>query len=301
MFSQVHVKCRFPVQLKGVTDTADAGDRLLRSSGRQRRIVLTMATALITGGTSGIGAAFARTLADRGNDIVLVARSRDRLEAMATELGMAGRTVEIIQADLGSRDDVARVLARLADDSRPIEILINNAGFGISTDLTDQDSTLHDQALEVMCRSVLVLSAAAARSMRRRGAGTIVNVSSTAGFLAMGSYSAIKAWVTTFTESLAVELKGTGVRVTALCPGWVRTELHERAGIPSSSIPNGMWLNSEDLVEACLRDVDKGKVISIPTLRYRLIIWMIRHSPRSAVRALSGAISEQRRRHPVAP
>ncbi|GAB3809003.1 SDR family NAD(P)-dependent oxidoreductase [Humibacter antri] len=232
---------------------------------------------------------------------MLVARSEERLEAMARELRAAGRSVEIIVADLGSRDDVARVAARLEDASRPIEILINNAGFGIPVELTDPDTSLHDYGLDVMCRAVLVLSAAAARAMRERHEGTIVNVSSTAGFLAMGSYSAIKAWVTAFTESLAVELKGTGVRVTALCPGWVRTEFHERAGIRSSSIPNGMWLDSEYLVEACLRDVDKGKVISIPTLRYRLLIWMVRHSPRSAVRAVSGSLSSRRRRHPAAP
>lgn len=258
-----------------------------------------MVTALVTGGTSGIGAAFARALAARGNDLVLVARSTDRLEAMAAEIRATGRSVETISADLAVRDDVARVAARLEDAARPIDTLVNNAGFGVRALLSDADVSAHDTAMEVMCRTVLVLSGAAARAMSTQGSGTIVNVSSTAGFLAMGSYSAIKAWVTAFTESLAVELKGTGVGVTALCPGWVHTEFHERAGIRSSSIPNGMWLDSEYLVKACLRDVDKGRVISIPTLRYRLLMWMVRHAPRRAVRAVSGALSS-RRRHPAA-
>lgn len=147
-----------------------------------------------------------------------------------------------------------------------------------------------------MCRAVLVLSGAAARGMLPRGRGAIVNVSSTAGFITMGNYSAIKAWVTSYSEGLSVELKGTGISVTALCPGWVRTEFHDRAGIRSSSIPNSMWLDAEPVVDACLRDVDRGKVISIPTVRYRVLIWLARHAPKSAIRAISGSISSSRRK-----
>jgi short-subunit dehydrogenase len=147
-----------------------------------------------------------------------------------------------------------------------------------------------------MCRAVLVLSGAAARGMLPRGSGKIVNVSSTAGFVTMGSYSALKAWVTSFTEGLSVELRGTGIGVTALCPGWVHTEFHERAGIKASSIPNFLWLDAEYLVTACLRDVDRGKVISIPSLRYRILIWLARHAPKSAIRAVSGSISSSRKK-----
>jgi short-subunit dehydrogenase len=258
-----------------------------------------MSVALVTGGTSGIGAAFARALAARGDDLVLVARSTDRLEEMATELRALGRSVEIITADLGDRSDVARVAARLEDPAHPIDLLVNNAGFGVHTKLTDPDVAAHDRAFEVMCRTVLVLSGAAARGMRERGSGNIVNVSSTAGYITMGSYSAIKAWVTSFSEGLAVELRGTGVGVTALCPGWVHTEFHQRAGIRASSIPNGLWIDAEPLVDACLRDVEKGKVISIPTVRYRVLMWFARHLPRSAVRAVSARISSSRR-DPVA-
>jgi len=260
---------------------------------------MAMGIALVTGGTSGIGAAFADSLAARGYDLVLVARGRERLERSAAKLRALGRSVEIIAADLADRGDVARVAARLEDGARPIDVLVNNAGFGVRALLTDPDTSAHDDGIEVMCRTVLVLSGAAARGMRANRGGRIINVSSTAGFLTMGSYSAIKAWVTSFSESLAVELKGTGVAVTALCPGWVRTEFHERAGIHASSIPNALWLDAEQVVKACLRDVDKGKVISIPTVRYRALMWMVRHAPRSAVRAVSSALSSSRRSQAV--
>lgn len=259
-----------------------------------------MGVALVTGGTSGIGAAFARQLAARGYDIVLVARSSAGLESMASELRALGRTVEILPADLSDRKAVAKVAARLEDPERPIDMLVNNAGFGVHAALTDPDVSAHDRGFEVMIRAVLVLSGAAARGMLPRGTGAIVNVSSTAGFITMGSYSAMKAWVTSFTEGLAVELKGSGITVTALCPGWVRTEFHDRAGIKKSSIPNTMWLDAEPLVRAALRDVDRGKVISIPTIRYRLLIWLARHAPKSAIRSFSGAISSDRRK-PVVP
>jgi short-subunit dehydrogenase len=259
-----------------------------------------MVVALVTGGTSGIGAAFARNLAARGYDLVLVARSVDGLESMATELRALGRSVELMPADLNDRTAVARVAARLEDPERPIDMLVNNAGFGVHSLLTNPDVSAHDRGFEVMCRAVLVLSGAAARGMMTRGSGAIVNVSSTAGFITMGSYSAIKAWVTSFSEGLSVELKGTGVTVTALCPGWVRTNFHESAGISASSIPNSLWVDAEQLVRACLRDVERGKVISIPTIRYRLLIWLARHAPRSAIRSISGSISSSRRK-PVGP
>ncbi|WP_374946215.1 SDR family NAD(P)-dependent oxidoreductase [Agreia sp.] len=255
-----------------------------------------MAVALVTGGTSGIGAAFSRSLAAQGYDLVLVARSVPRLEEMAEELRALGRAVEILPADLADRSDVATVAERLEDPSRPIDMLVNNAGFGVHTSLIDADVSAHDQAFEVMCRAVLVLSGAAARGMLPRGSGKIVNVSSTAGFVTMGAYSALKAWVTSFTEGLAVELRGTGIGVTALCPGWVHTEFHERAGIKASSIPNFLWLDAEQLVTACLRDVERGRVISIPTVRYQTLIWLARHAPRSAIRAVSGSISSSRKK-----
>lgn len=254
-----------------------------------------MSTALITGGTSGIGAAFARTLAARGDDLVLVARNADRLSEMATDLKERyAISVETITADLAVRDDVIGVAERLSSAEQPIDMLINNAGFGVRTKLTDRDTTPHEHAIDVMIRAILILSAAAGRTMRQRGAGTIINVSSTAGFVTMGVYSAIKAWVTSYTEGLANELHGTGVKVTALCPGWVRTEFHERAKIHVGSIPEFMWLDADRVVAECLGDAAAGKVISIPSKRYALMMTIADHLPHRMMRAVSRRLTSSR-------
>jgi hypothetical protein len=255
-----------------------------------------MATALITGGTSGIGAAFARALAARGHDLVLVARNADRLSEMSTELKERyAIDVETIATDLAVRDEVAGIAERLRSVEQPIDMLINNAGFGIRSRLTDADTTPQEHAIDVMIRAVLILGAAGGRAMRGRGAGTIINVSSTAGFVAMGGYSAIKAWVTTYSESLANELRGSGVSVTALCPGWVRTEFHERAGIKIGSIPELLWLDADRLVADCLKDVAAGKVISIPSKRYKMLITICEHLPHRTVRAVSRQLTSRRK------
>src|SRR5215216_7087119 len=254
-----------------------------------------MATALITGGTSGIGAAFARALAARGNDLVLVARNADRLSETATELKERyAVSVETIAADLAVRDEVLGIAERLASVEQPIDLLVNNAGFGIRAKLTAADTTPHEHAIDVMIRAVLMLSAAAGRAMRQRGAGTIINVSSTAGFVAMGSYSAIKSWVTSYTEGLANELHGTGVRAVALCPGWVRTDFHERAKINVRSIPDLLWLDADRVVAECLGDAAAGKVISIPSKRYAVMMTIAEHLPHRLMRAVSRRLTSSR-------
>jgi short-subunit dehydrogenase len=253
-----------------------------------------MGIALVTGGTSGIGAEFARQLAARGDDLILVARDRARLDAMAAELGASGRSVETIAADLSDPADTERVAARLKDAAKPVDMLVNNAGYGLKTKLLAPDIAEHDDAYAVMVRAVWVLSAAAAPGMKQRGHGAIVNVASIAGQLSMGGYSAMKAWVLTYSESLANELHGSGVTVTALMPGWVRTEFHQRASIRSNSIPDALWLDADYLVRQCLRDVERGKVVSMPSVRYRPLSWMLRHLPRSTVRSVSRRISLSR-------
>ncbi len=254
-----------------------------------------MTTALVTGGTSGIGAAFARALAERGHDLVLVARDRDRLAQMATELTDSYDVdVEVLSADLSDRDDTLRIAGRLESTEQPIDILVNNAGFGVRTKLTAADTTPHEHAIDVMVRAVLILAAAAGRTMRSRGRGAIINVSSTAGFITMGGYSAVKAWVTSYTEGLANELRNTGVQVTALCPGWVRTEFHQRADIGTSKIPDWMWLDADRLVAECLDDVERHRVISIPSKRYQALMLAARHLPRRAVRFASRKLSSSR-------
>jgi len=255
-----------------------------------------MTRSLITGGSAGIGAAFARALAARGDDLLLVARDEGRLAEQARQLTQTyGVQVDVVAADLGVRDDVLRVAQVLAGAERPVDVLVSNAGFGLHSRLTDEDLSRQELGIDVMCRAVLLLGGAAGRAMRERGHGTIINVSSVAGFAAMGGYSAIKAYVTAYSEALAVELAGTGVNVTALCPGFVRTQFHPRAGIDMSRMPAAGWIEVDDVVAQCLRDVARGRVVSVPTLRYWALAGLARHAPRSAVRAISGRISTARR------
>lgn len=229
--------------------------------------------ALVTGGTSGIGAEFATQLAARGTDLVLVARNVERLEAKAAELRAAyGVDVEVLPADLNVRDEVMRVAERLADESHPIELFVNNAGFGLHSQLLDFDIETHEEAFRVMCLAVMILGAAAGRAMKARGHGRIINVSSCASWIFTGNYSAIKAWVRNYSESLGVELWGTGVTVTALCPGWVKTEFHQRANIRSSNLPDAVWVDVEQLVREGLADAEAGKALSIPNWKWKIAV-----------------------------
>lgn len=254
-----------------------------------------MSTALVTGGTSGIGAAFCRTLAARGYNLVLVARDADRLTAMASELTRDHAIgVEILVADLGRRDDVLTVADRVADAERPIDVLVNNAGYGVQTRLLDPDIAAHEYALDVMCRAVMILSGAAGRAMKQRGHGWIINVASLTAWITQGHYSPVKAYVLTYTESLACELHDTGVQVTALCPGWVRTEFHQRARIKTSMIPRFIWVDPDRCVAECLDDVRRGKVISVPTKRWKFARFFLRHLPRSLVRWGSRMLTNSR-------
>ena len=256
-----------------------------------------MTTAMITGATSGIGLAFARELAERGNDLVIVARNRARLENVSDELrARHSVNVEILAADLSKRTQLKRVATRLADRDRPIDLMVNNAGFGMSKGFLKGDVADEEAMLDVLCRAVLVLSHAGALSMKDRGRGAIINVSSVTGFAPMGSYGAAKAWCTAFTEALAHELAGSGVSATALCPGFTHTELHERANLDMSKLPKVMWLEADRLVRDCLEDVKAGKVLSIPGVQYKVIAGVAQLAPRGLVRRLSGRAASVRRR-----
>jgi short-subunit dehydrogenase len=248
-----------------------------------------MATALITGASSGLGLEFAWQLATARHDVVLVARDVERLERLSGQLhAAAGIRAEVLPADLADREQVERVAVRLRDQDRPVGLLVNNAGFGLGQPFVGGDLAVHEQGIDVMVRAVLVLSHAATGAMVERGRGAVLNVSSLAALTAMGTYSADKAWVRTFTEALAVELKGTGVTATALCPGLVHTEFHERAGLERGAFPELAWLNADAVVSAALADVRRGAVISTPSLRYGLAAEVARLLPRAAIRALSG-------------
>lgn len=245
-----------------------------------------MSTALVTGATSGIGLSFAHQLAERGHDVVLVARDRVRLENVSDELrAKYGVSTEILVADLSDRAETGKVAERLADRAKPVDLLVNNAGYALKKRFLDNDVTEEEAVFDVLGRAVLVLSHAAARAMRERGHGAIVNVSSVAGQITSGTYSAIKSFVTVFTEGLSAELAGTGVTATALLPGFTRTEFHQRAKLNMSRLPKFMWLDADRLVADCLDDVAKGRVVSVPGTHYKAIVAGLRFLPRSVVRS----------------
>jgi short-subunit dehydrogenase len=247
-----------------------------------------MTTALVTGATAGIGREFALQLAARGDDLVLVARDVARLETLAQELRAEhGVKVEVLPADLSDRGQTARVAARVASNEQPVDVLVNNAGYSLKRRFLDNDVADEEALFDVLARAVLVLSHAAGNAMRVRGRGAIVNVSSVASFMASGTYSAEKSFVTVLTEGLAAELAGTGVTATALCPGFTHTEFHERADVDMSRLPEFVWLDAPRLVRDALADVDRGKVVSVPGRRYKVAVAALRMLPRPLVRAQS--------------
>ena len=238
--------------------------------------------AVITGASSGIGAAFARALAARGQNLLLVARRRDRLEELAASLSREHRIqAEPMTADLLAAEDLQRVEERLRSTG-DLELLVNNAGFGTRglfyrTDLAGQDD-MH--RLHVV--ATMHLTHAALPGMMQRNQGGIINVSSVAGFWqAPGnvSYCATKAWMNSFTAGLAIETAGTNVRVQALCPGYTYSEFHDRAGIDRSKIAKGFWMTAQEVVGDSLRGLEAGKVFVIPGWRYKLAVFLMKRIP----------------------
>ncbi|MEV8537459.1 SDR family oxidoreductase [Streptomyces sp. NPDC051572] len=254
-----------------------------------------MTTALITGSTAGIGAAFARRLAADGHNLVLVARNTERLGEQATELhDRHGIEAEVLTADLATDKGIDRVAARLADRKNPVDLLVNNAGFGNKGRYLDVSMADELKMLKVHCEAVLRLTSAATEAMRERGRGGVVNVASVAAFVPRGTYGASKAWVVQFTQGAAKDLAGTGVRLMALAPGFVRTEFHERAGMGTDNIPNWMWLDADKLVAAALSDLARGKSLSIPDPRYKALMGLVKVTPQAV---LGGITSKTGRKY----
>ncbi len=247
-----------------------------------------MPTALVTGATAGLGAEFARQLAVEDYHLVLVARDTERLEQIAAELSQrAGAKVEVISADLISDEGCSVVAKRIEDREHPIDLLINNAGFGMYKVFGSAALADEERQLDLNVRAVLRLSHSAVRAMTGRGSGRIVNVSSVSAFVPRGSnatYAASKAWVTMFSEALSVQLKGSGVTVTAICPGFTRTEFHQRAEADMSHVPERMWLSAKDVVSEGLADAFAGKPVSVPTRQYRRLVLLARLVPRPLLR-----------------
>lgn len=249
----------------------------------------TKAWALVTGPTAGIGKAFATALAERGFGIVLVARDGARLAELAAELeARTGQPTEVLVADLADRAQLATVEDRLADTERPIEVLVNNAGFGLRGSFTGSAVEDQQRMVDVLVTAVMRLSHAAAVAMRERGHGSIVNVSSVAGWMPGGPYSAAKSWVTVFSEGLNGELASKGVRVLAVCPGFVHTEFHARAGMDMSGIPEWAWLDADDVVAQAFRDLAAGRSVSVTGVQYKTASTALQYLPRPLVRMVAG-------------
>jgi short-subunit dehydrogenase len=255
-----------------------------------------MAIALITGATAGIGAQYARLLAKEGFDLILVARNKNRLASTAKSLNKEfGVKVEILPADLTKPVQLEKVRKRLSDSRKPIEVLINNAGFGINKSFLVSNLSDEQGLLDVLVTAPMRLTHAVLPIMKERNSGTIVNVSSVASWIAGGSYSAAKSYLTVLTESLHTELRPTKIKISALCPGFTRTEFHERGRMKMNGLPNFMWLSAEKVVSKSWRDVNAGKVISIPGWQYLILSSISRFGPRPMVRRIGMNVRKKQR------
>lgn len=257
-----------------------------------------MPTALVTGATSGIGYAFARSLARSGYAVVLVARDGERLLVRRTELlALGSPEVETIQADLTDRPARDRVANRLRDPQRPIDLLINNAGSTLGVEFLRAADTDLIVEVELNAVAVMCLTHAALPMMIERGHGGVINVASTAGLVpGRGStYGASKAFVISLSEGLAMSLRGTGVRVQALCPGFVRTEFHRRADIDMSSTPNWAYVDADFLVASSLADLKANRPLSIPGALYTSMYVLTRLVPRSFTRRIASRVKAKGR------
>ncbi len=241
--------------------------------------------ALVTGATVGIGESFTRLLAHNGYNIVLVARDLPRLQERAQGLESTfGIATTVIQADLAT-DAGCKVVEDFIANNQ-IDVLINNAGFGINKAFTMSQLDAEQQLLDVLVRTPMRLMHVALPGMKERNKGVIINVSSVAGWIAGGTYSASKSYLTVLSESLHTELSSTNVKVSALCPGFTRTEFHQRGRMSMKALPTFMWLNSDKLVAAAWKDAVAGKAVSVPGWQYQLLTFVMRNAPRPMVRKI---------------
>jgi len=239
--------------------------------------------ALVTGATAGIGESFSRLLAAKNYNLVLVARDLPRLHERAAALeAKFGIKTHVIQADLATDEGCLRIENYILENQ--IDVLINNAGFGTNKAFTMSTLEVEQQLLDVLVRTPMRLMHVALPLMKARNNGIIINVSSVAGYIAGGTYSASKSYLTVLSESLNTELSATNVKVSALCPGFTRTEFHQRGKMSMKGLPNFLWLNPDRLVEQSWRDALKGEAVSIPGWQYKLLVLIVQTVPRFIVR-----------------
>jgi short-subunit dehydrogenase len=252
--------------------------------------------ALVTGATSGIGESFTRLLASKKYNVVLVARDLPRLQERAQALeAKYGIKTHVIQADLATDEGCLKIEKYILENQ--VDVLINNAGFGTSKAFTMSTLDIEQQLLDVLVRTPMRLMHVALPLMKQRNEGIIINVSSVAGYIAGGSYSASKSYLTVLTESLHTELAATNVKVSALCPGFTRTEFHQRGKMSMKGLPNFLWLDSDRLVEQSWKDAMEGKPVSVPGWQYKLLVFVVQTLvPRSLVRKVGMNLRNKQRK-----
>jgi len=249
--------------------------------------------AVVTGASAGIGKVFCERLAARGHDLLLVARDGNRLQALKQELEQRYQVgVDVFPADLTIDTDVS-LLAETLTRSPNLALLVNNAGFGTRDTLADGSPARQEAMLQLHTMAPMRLSQAALPVLLKNKQGAIVNVSSVASFLFSArnvNYCATKAYLRVFSEGLAAELAGSGVRVQALCPGFTRSEFHQRMGLDAGEIPGWMWLSATSVVETSLAALERGwPVVCVPALRYKLIVLLLRVVPRWLIARVTGS------------
>jgi uncharacterized protein len=299
------IRSPFWLTAGAVAGAIAAGRWCLRQRAARRSPLLTRSevasdrrlTALITGASSGIGLAFAKKLAQRGYNLILVARRRERLEALATKLTRAyGVEAMVVTADLTTDEGITRVLQTIAAAPN-LNLLVNNAGFGLSGTFVDSDIDRHLEMIRLHIHAVILLTRAALPAMLAQGRGAVINVSSLMSFYPIygsTSYAGTKCYLQAFTEVLHQELMGTGVRAQCLCPGFVATELQGTADIEQLALPDFVWMQADTVVERSLRDLDHDQVISVPGLGYRLLATLRRLIPRSLIYVVGGWLGRSR-------
>jgi hypothetical protein len=256
-----------------------------------------MSTALVTGASAGIGTAFATQLAARGNDVVLVARDRARLEALAGELAARyGVATEVLVADLTDGAQLAGVEARLADRDRFVDVLVNNAGYGTNGRFAELDRDVEAREVALNVVALVRLTHAALGPMVERGRGAVLNVSSLAGSQPTpgnATYGATKAFVTSFTQSVHEEVRGTGVHVTVVCPGFTRTEFQANAGIDSSKVPGFLWQSAVEVAAGALTALDHDRAVYVPGTLNRVTAAVVSVLPDALTRRVAALIVER--------
>ena len=251
--------------------------------------------ALVTGATSGIGESFTRLLAENNYNIVLVARDLPRLQERAQGLQEKFKVeTHIIQADLSTDAGCTAVEQYIANNQ--VDVLINNAGFGLNKAFTMSALDAEQEMFDVLVRTPMRLMHVALPLMKERNKGVVINVSSVAGFIAGGTYSASKSYLTVLSESLHTELAGTNIKISALCPGFTRTEFHQRGRMSMKGLPSFMWLDSDKLVAKAWSDALKGAAVSIPGWQYRLLVLVIQTLPRSVIRKVGMNLRAKQRK-----